>query len=124
MQITQPNIRKTHYRSIRDFGDLKPFAEQSLFAQVVPALREAKRRTGALVIFSKQDEEQMAILCEQVIGGIELNRGMGHTSRGLPLFLNILFRPEASMEWIPVDGDMKKPLTGDYERFTGLRPAP
>lgn len=93
---------------VKDLGTLRPFAEASLLAQIVPALE--KLEYGCGIVFSEEEEKQIEALAVLVAGGMERDRGLGHVSRGSSLLNPLLVPLQCSFMRIPSFKEKKKPL--------------
>lgn len=109
MKIFQWN--GSEWQGFRDCGALRPFSEASLFQQIVAVAPDITSGESRRLVFSKEEMAQMSALSDLVIGGLQVNRGLGRTVSGIDLLLSPLLQPEGLYPaYIPASGEENVPF--------------
>ncbi|MBI4088520.1 hypothetical protein HY415_00260 [Candidatus Kaiserbacteria bacterium] len=119
--------RAGKYRELRGCGELRPFTEASLLTQILDVTGPTDVGGSEFLVFSKEEEDRVIALVNLVIGGLEVNQGLGHVRRGVELVLSPLLSPTGLyLKHIPADGDCNKPIAEviDWLLAIGKTPRP
>ena len=103
--------RAGKYYELRGCGELRPFTEASLLTQILDVTGPTDVGGAEFLVFSKEEEAHVIALANLVLGGLEVNQGLGHVRRGVELLLSPLLSPAGLyLKHIPADGDCNKPI--------------
>lgn len=105
------------FMEIQDYGDLRPFSEVSLLLQIMQIMDTTQKLPQVLVggqrwlVFSPTEEAQVAVLSEQIVGGLKTDQGLGHGMSGSVLLLTkLLSQIGLYVSYFPANKDAHKLL--------------
>ena len=118
MKIFGFKVGSKEFVVIKDCGELKPFTEASLLAQLLAADDGVEEVIDGYdqmwVVFSPSDEDQISNLSSKVVGDLEIDRGLGHKISGNNLLLTkLLDGTGLYVSAFPTNANVHKPVTDE-----------
>lgn len=110
MQVERYDGTQKDYLPVSDAGELAPFTETSLLAQILERINRLPKDGSRFLVFSVKEELTIMKFLGQVVGGPHLERSFRQQKRSEEILLDILLRPVGwNTTLVPTNGDGMTP---------------